>query len=123
MLIPREALIDYQRKKVNRMFIAIKYNVDLSTVNARLRTNGIQIWDKKIKRSFGDELAKLYRDGMSRAEIVKKYGISERNLTKLLYVRGIELWDRKVKKKNKRINEKYFSWDEFKNHYFFQVNK
>jgi phage antirepressor YoqD-like protein len=123
MLIPREALMDYKRKKINRMNIAIKYNVDIRTVNARLRNNGIQIWDRKIKRNFGDQLASLYINGMSRADIAKKYGISERNLTELLYVRGIELWDRKVKKKNKRINEKYFSWDEFKNHYFFQVNK
>ncbi|MCS7054081.1 MAG: helix-turn-helix domain-containing protein [Ignavibacterium sp.] len=127
-MINHKELIAMYRAGISRDQIANRYRISLSTVTNILNKYKIPINDYKRKNNEDWKIiCKLYiNKKKTRQELAKMFNTKLSNITSYLYKKDIKLWDverSNRKRKNRKVNKKYFSWQELKDNIILAYNK
>ena len=79
--------------------ISKKFETDATTINKRLKKQGIKVQDKRIRNDLDDEeIKKLYiEEELSTYQIGEKFGVYHSTINKRLKKQGIKVQDKRIR--------------------------
>ncbi|MBQ3946819.1 MAG: hypothetical protein II670_14630 [Alphaproteobacteria bacterium] len=89
----------YIEEELSTYQIGEKFGVYHSTINKRLKKQGIKVQDKRIRNDLDDEeIKKLYiEEGLSTYQIGEKFGVSDSTIGRRLKKQGVKVQDKNIR--------------------------